>query len=285
MGLRWETPAFLLRSPVMKSPIRPQIHSKGGGYHGSLERDWSTRRMSCVVSNYSRGAQLPRHDHANAHLCIVLQGGYEEQIGRRSFQRSPFDVIWYPEEAEHAESFRSQGRHLLIDFRELPHDELDKEAGVLEGPTSVIGAARVLRVLREFEPACPLALEEAVADLLASASTTSRTERREPGWLTRVDAELNDRFRESLDLEELASSAGVTAPHLARSWRRFRHGTMGERQRELRTAHACRLLARGERPLAEVALEAGFADQSHMGRVFRRLLNLTPADLRRTLRS
>ncbi|MDU6136513.1 helix-turn-helix domain-containing protein, partial [Bradyrhizobium sp.] len=34
--------------------------------------------------------------------------------------------------------------------------------------------------------------------------------------------------------------------------------------------------------LKEVAYEAGFADQSHMTRLFRRLYRMTPAEYRRT---
>jgi transcriptional regulator GlxA family with amidase domain len=46
----------------------------------------------------------------------------------------------------------------------------------------------------------------------------------------------------------------------------------------LRAARA--LLARGREP-AQVAIEVGFADQSHLGRWFRRTYRLTPAAYQR----
>ncbi|NQD58823.1 AraC family transcriptional regulator, partial [Pseudomonas sp. CM25] len=49
---------------------------------------------------------------------------------------------------------------------------------------------------------------------------------------------------------------------------------------QLRLARARRLLAQGQTP-AEVAVALGFADQSHLGRWFRRAYQLTPADYRR----
>ena len=49
---------------------------------------------------------------------------------------------------------------------------------------------------------------------------------------------------------------------------------------QLRLARARRLLAQGQTP-AEVAMALGFADQSHLGRWFRRAYRLTPADYRR----
>jgi transcriptional regulator GlxA family with amidase domain len=44
------------------------------------------------------------------------------------------------------------------------------------------------------------------------------------------------------------------------------------------------LLLDTERPVAEIALETGFSDQSHLTRVFRRALGETPAALRRRFR-
>jgi AraC family transcriptional regulator len=47
---------------------------------------------------------------------------------------------------------------------------------------------------------------------------------------------------------------------------------------------ARRLLSETERPIADIALETGFTDQSHLTRVFRRCLGETPAGFRRRFR-
>lgn len=49
-----------------------------------------------------------------------------------------------------------------------------------------------------------------------------------------------------------------------------------------RVKHAKRLLARPDVPLKVIAASCGFSDQSHMTRVFRRVLNVTPAEFRRS---
>jgi AraC family transcriptional regulator len=69
---------------------------------------------------------------------------------------------------------------------------------------------------------------------------------------------------------------------LARTFRRQRGESVGDCVRRLRVESARRLLEDGRQPLSEVALAAGFADQSHFTRVFRRLTGMTPGEYRRT---
>jgi len=78
----------------------------------------------------------------------------------------------------------------------------------------------------------------------------------------------------------IAASAGVHPVSLARTYRRHRRRTIGERIRELRVERACRLLATTEDPIAEVAQTCGFADQSHLARLMRRRLGVSPSGYR-----
>ena len=61
--------------------------------------------------------------------------------------------------------------------------------------------------------------------------------------------------------------------------------TVGDQLRRLRLVRAMRLLRESDAPLSRVALDAGFADQSHMTRTLRGMLGVTPGQMRRTLRS
>jgi AraC-like DNA-binding protein len=50
--------------------------------------------------------------------------------------------------------------------------------------------------------------------------------------------------------------------------------------RRLRLEHAKNALATSERAIADIALEAGFYDQSHFTAAFRRQFGMTPAEYR-----
>jgi AraC family transcriptional regulator len=143
-----------------------------------------------------------------------------------------------------------------------------------------------MRLFGEFghmDSFSPLALEGLGLELLAVACRSAQRAKGSgpPAWLRRARELLNDCSDQPLKLPEIAAAAGVHPGHLARTFRQHYHCSPGEYARRLRVERACRLLFRGNAPLAEVALEAGFADQSHFSSVFKRYTGFTPAEYRK----
>ena len=85
---------------------------------------------------------------------------------------------------------------------------------------------------------------------------------------------------EDIGLDDLAQACGVDRFRLTRAFKAAFGLAPHAYLIQLRLAKARQLLARGETP-AQVASVLGFADQSHLGRWFRRAYQLTPADYRR----
>ena len=84
-------------------------------------------------------------------------------------------------------------------------------------------------------------------------------------------------------LPQLARLAGVSPWRLSRAFRRGMGMSVPDYRAHLRLIRAKKLLARGENP-AYAALEAGFFDQSHLNREFRRRVGMTPAVYARGIR-
>lgn len=112
------------------------------------------------------------------------------------------------------------------------------------------------------------------------AARWARAEAEVSPGVQRVQAYVEVRLGEVRTLDEMAEVAGWSRYHFAR---RFRDET-GEPPwayvRRKRAEHARRLLE-GGRPPAEVAHEAGYADQAHLTRDLRDRLGRTPAQIRR----
>jgi AraC family transcriptional regulator len=96
----------------------------------------------------------------------------------------------------------------------------------------------------------------------------------------RVVQYVEDNIEKNISLAELANLAQLSAFHFARKFRTEfgcpPHAYLIRRRLEC----AKRQLARKDTPLKCVAATSGFSDQSHMTRLFRRVLNVTPAEYR-----
>jgi AraC-like DNA-binding protein len=100
---------------------------------------------------------------------------------------------------------------------------------------------------------------------------------------------LADGAREALaavperSLPELARVLAVSPHHLSRVFRALTGETIARHRMRLRARGALERLAGGERDLARLAADLGFADQSHLHRVLRSETGSTPAALRAAL--
>jgi transcriptional regulator GlxA family with amidase domain len=99
--------------------------------------------------------------------------------------------------------------------------------------------------------------------------------RADPAVRTAVEY-LHDDITRNVSLDELAAAAGASKYQLVRRFTAVIGVPPHTYQVALRVNLARRLLERGERA-TDVAGLAGFADQSHLNRHFRRRLGKTPA--------
>lgn len=88
---------------------------------------------------------------------------------------------------------------------------------------------------------------------------------------------LHAHFREPVRLDDLVAVTGVSRFHVVRSFTRAYGLPPHAYQIRLRIAAVKEALARG---LPPAEIEAGFADQSHMGRHFKRIHGISPARYR-----
>ncbi|MDF9828530.1 AraC-like DNA-binding protein [Ereboglobus sp. PH5-10] len=89
--------------------------------------------------------------------------------------------------------------------------------------------------------------------------------------LNRVYSYIDEHLRDSIHVESLARAAGISKDHFAKL---FKYSTGVTPHRCIlvrRLQHAEKLIKQGRLSIAEVAIESGFCDQSHLSRWFRRL--------------
>lgn len=88
------------------------------------------------------------------------------------------------------------------------------------------------------------------------------------------------RFDQEITIEDMAREAGMSTAHFSRMFKQVLGDSPYQFVMDYRVEQAKKMLADRERPLIEIALACGFADQPHFNRVFKRLTGQTPREFR-----
>lgn len=89
-----------------------------------------------------------------------------------------------------------------------------------------------------------------------------------------------EHYQEALRIEDLAQMAGLSQAQLERRMKKIFHMPAGQYLIKTRIDHAARLLTGSELPIAEIAQQSGFSDQSSLSRQFRQVTGFTPRQYR-----
>lgn len=204
-------------------------------------------------------------------LTAAVYDGYSDFTVEHPTGEPPETTHIDPGEAVMDEAFPTDRYHTLVTPRAaLKHHRLHALAG---------------------DPrADPLAVEEAVLDLLADLSESMvqrpvcgpaglRLRRRLDAVRELIAAEPEVNHQ----LADLAREAGCSPFHFARLFKRETGSSVRAYRLRLRMALVLDRLRQGADDLADVALEAGFSHHSHMTSACRSLLGRTPSGLREEL--
>jgi AraC family transcriptional regulator len=240
-------------------------------------------------THYRGGLLVPPHVHELQYFAFLLTGGYQENLGRHDVTCEPQSFVFHPSHEVRYGRLGDAGARLFhVEIAPRCLDRLRDEGCVL-GDSRVLTAGPLvtlsLNLYREFrqtDTASALAIEGLSLEILgALMRSTLRADTHRPRWLERARQRVHDDVVRALSLESVAADVGVSAVRLSRAFRRAYGESLGAYQRRLRVGLACERLRDSSRSLAEIALDAGFTDQSHFTRVFKRLIGVTPAVFRR----
>jgi AraC-like DNA-binding protein len=242
--------------------------------------------VSEVLHAHFTEHSYPAHVHEQWTILLVDRGGGDYTIDRTRQQALAGRVTVLPPYVCHDGRAASPGgfdkRVVYVDERWLP----ERLAGAaVRSPTLTDPAlARAVSGLhealgspgdeREAESRLALVSERITAHLDRVAPSTADS--RDPGLARLVRDRLDD---DAPSLDRLARELGTHPSHLVRVFRR-EYGLPPHRYVVGRRLDRARSLLLAGLPIAEVAVETGFHDQSHLTRHFRALLGTTPGAFR-----
>ncbi|MGR4864796.1 AraC family transcriptional regulator [Caulobacter sp. LARHSG274] len=265
----------------------PRTAFSPGRFYGvsTVERQLPGVRVAHVSATISAEG-VEEHSHDDAHFVLATHGRYLTTAGGPQTE-GPV-LVYNPPGVVHRDRFVEAGGYFLaVSFaarawRDLASQEPAAiDALRLTGPTARRTALRLTRAIlaRDVEA---VALESLGLELAAEALAPPRQESTlRPSWLDAAETYLADAFDQPIAVADLARAAGVHPVHLARGYRRWLGAAPGARLRTRRLERAADLLMQGKAAIGEIALRAGFCDQSHLNRQFRLAYGVTPGEFAR----
>lgn len=259
--------------------------------------------LECRYAKDSTACYEP-HAHPTVSIGIVESGCSTVTCGDLRFQAQPGMVLVFDAGQVHAcnpDPGEAWSYHMLYIQRTWWRDiaaELTGEASPL--PTScnpvkdVSLATELGRINHKIMAAgandasqLELQLVSAINKLLSHPmkdTGLSQTALSEPSWIADMRRYIEENYTKTITIDDLCRRANRSKGPLIRRFRQQTGLTPYAYLQNHRINEARARLADG-RQIADVAMELGFADQSHLNRLFKRLVASTPGIYRKDLAS
>jgi AraC family transcriptional regulator len=285
---------FEFRSPHGIRKIESQTHS------------WNGITVRNIVHYPHPGKAWHDISSHETTVAIVLGqvGGYcESRLNlNRPTPRSRFDVghtTFVPADTTvwaYTDGLRSV-RELRMSFApKVPESILgdDLDSAKTETPVLLLYDAKVARCAQLLAEECqgPSSGGRLYGESLTTALTATLFTRRNaqmqrgnglaPWQLRRAMEYLEEHMTQDISLEEMAKLVGLSQSQFARSFKTSTGMPPYKWSLDARIKRAQELLLRCSEPIAGIALQTGFADQSHFTKTFRRATGATPKDWQRS---
>jgi AraC family transcriptional regulator len=265
---------------------------RAGSFYGAIQGKRELGGAIFTDLSHQSPRQLPSHSHELPFFGLVMDGQYGERYGRQQAFFSPFTIMFRPAGVPHQDEIGPRGvKFFEIEVRDSWRKRLEDCSGALDRAYEDRAGGQVLwlgmKLYRELHSgvADELATESLLGELLACVGCMPRERTSEgvgncPRWLGRVIDKISAEYTGRLMLDQLGAEAGVHPVHLSRVFRKWMGQGIGEYVHRLRIRAACEQMLQSEMPIAEIGVAAGFADQSHFTRSFRRVTGMSPARFR-----
>ena len=241
--------------------------------------------------------QFARHTHDQFGIGIIRDGAQKSASGRGPVEAGPGDVITVnPGEVHDGAPIGDAGRFwqmlyfdpavvasAVADIRQGSEESFEFSDPVISKPLLAGNVRRLFSAMTSRETGADVKSQELLLTLLADLVDVPIKPMSVAKEIEMARERIDDYPAASVSLSELAGLAEMSQFRLLRAFRRATGLTPHAYLIQRRIQLARKMIATGT-GLAEAALASGFADQSHMTRIFTRSYGLSPHQFARALR-
>jgi AraC family transcriptional regulator len=227
-----------------------------------------------TLTSHRASDEIPPHRHSNDYICIVLNGGFGEVQSKDCVERKTGSVFAYRAGETHHDRFGPRGAMCVNLHFEAGETRIQGVDGVCS--TRLRLAADRLAFELAAQSTEELSMASLAAEILAGLGMIDSAAAESGDWVRRIVEAICDEPRRRWTLNELAALADRHPVRVAQAFRAQSGISLGAFQRLRRLVCLSAALRGDSSPLATLACDFGYCDQSHMNFEFRAAFGTSP---------
>ncbi|KAF2333537.1 AraC family transcriptional regulator [Flavobacterium ginsenosidimutans] len=231
------------------------------------------------------------HYHEKPYFTFILQGRVLEGNKKEIYQCSQGSLLFHNWDDAHYNikppGF-TRGFHIEINQDWFKNYSLKTEQ--VQGSISIKNTGIQLLFYKIFKESklddsvSNLTINTLLIEVLEKIDSKYKTEDKFiPHWAKTLKEILHEQNLNDFSLPCLAKLLDIHPVHLSRCFPKYFGCSLGEYIRKIKIKKSIGMLSDNRSSLAEIALEAGFSDQSHFNRCFKENIGTTPMNFRNLL--
>lgn len=259
-----------------------------GQFYGQTNQKLQLNGLTITDTEYSY-VFIDWHYHEHSHFELTMRGDTCAGNSRETFYCSADTLLFHNcKEPHYNVKAAGMTRGFQLEIAPEWGAQFELSLPTLPDSTKVLHPGVKLlfyNIYKEAKLADDVSVLSIDASLLNMLTTmrgeARRAENHRPAWVKAMDELLRENFMQPPLLQTLASELNLHWAHLSREFPRYFHCNFGTYIRQIRIEKSLALLRDKRLSLTDIALQCGFADQSHFIRCFREFLGVTPKAFRK----
>ncbi len=258
---------------------------KTGTFFGENRKSFQADGLSIVDSQFYNYSSCPWHYHENAHFAFTTSGRLTETHKKRKLHLSAGSLLYNHSQEPHCNSdYSEKVAALHVDISPQWFNKYGINYSVIEGLNQINDPLikniffNIYKEIKYYDSISPLSVESLVVNAITIMSNTGVDQNSlMPLWTKKAKEVLYEAYAEEISLKQLASMVNIHPVYLCQKFPVYFKCSFGEYIRKIRIEKAVdMILNKKDYSLTEIAYAAGFADQSHFIRTFKKNIGITP---------
>lgn len=257
---------------------------KHNKYFGTTENSIKTESFNISITNHLANSEILKHSHAKPYLCLLVSGIYNEKSNIDNLV-SCGDVIYRTADYEHSNSFYDKDSLCLnIEINNQEHLMNQNNFVLPTSQSKQKGRIEIYKVLYALKQRLPNDLLDIYC--YESMLTHIKMSRIKGNliWIKEIKEIINDNPTSPLSLEKLSLEFGLHPNYIVRKFKEVTGHKLSDYLTKIRLENSIKHLIKTESSMTEIAINAGFYDQSHFNRNFKNYLATTPLTFRKIVK-